>query len=96
MSEVGPIIHASDRGTAGRTPSIWSTDVRLMYDAPASGNLRPRVTLDIFNVGNQRRAIDFEQLHYLDPAHANANPNYLKVNKYQAPLSARLGVVVGF
>jgi hypothetical protein len=52
--------------------------------------------LDVFNIGNQRRAVDFEQLHYFDAALTSPNPNYLKVNKYQAPLSARLGVVIGF
>lgn len=96
VSELGTIAHARKRGTAGRTPSVWSTDLRLTYDAPEAGRWRPRVTLDVFNLGNQRRAVDFDQLHYLDATHVNENPNYLKVNRYQAPLNARLGVVIGY
>jgi hypothetical protein len=90
------VVHASKRGTNGRTPSSWTVDLRWLYDVPINdGRWRPRVSLDLFNIGNQRRAVDFDQLHYVDPQH-NTNPNYLKVNKYQSPLSARLGVIVGF
>ena len=87
------------RGTAGRTPATWSTDVRLSYDVPLreGSRLRPRVLLDVFNLGNQRRALTYDQRHYTTPDATGApNPNYREVTKYQAPLSARLGVVVGF
>jgi hypothetical protein len=92
------IIHVRDRGTNGRTPSTWITDVRFTYDVQSRGGWRPRLVLDLFNIGNQRRAIDYEQLHYVDndPSRANTNPNYLKVNKYHPPFSARLGVILGF
>jgi hypothetical protein len=90
------VVHASKRGTNGRTPSTWSVDLRWLYDVPrVASRWRPTVSLDLFNVGNQRRAIDFDQVHFVDPQ-LNTNPNYLKVNKYQAPLRARLGIIVGF
>ncbi len=85
------------RGTNGRTPGTWTADLRFGYDLRAGGRSSPtQVVVDVFNVGNQRRAVDFDQLHYGDPARSNANPNYMKVNQYQAPLSARVGIVVGF
>ena len=87
------------RGTSGRTPNVFNVDLRFTYDADfTNARWRPRFTLDVFNLANRRQAIDYEQLHYFDndPSRANSNPNYLKVNRYQPPLSARLGVVVGF
>jgi hypothetical protein len=91
------IIHIRDRGTNGRTPSTWNVDLRLAYSvAGSSTRWRPRFVLDLSNLGNQRSAIDFEQLHFVDNTRVNLNPNYLKINKYQAPLSARLGVMFGF
>ena len=58
--------------------------------------VRPRVQLDVFNVGNQRRALTYDQVHYTTPDQSGLNPNYGAVTQYQAPLSARLGMVVGF
>ena len=52
--------------------------------------------LDVFNIGNQRKAVDFEQLHFLTADRNATNPNFMKVNQYQASLRARLGVTVGF
>lgn len=85
------------RGTAGRTPALWTADMRATYDLPrVTAGWRARLLLDVQNVGNQRRAIDFEQLHYFDAARTVVNPNFLSINRYQAPLTARVGMVVGF
>ncbi len=93
----GWVANVRDRGTGGRTPSTWSVDLRVAYEIrPSNTRWRPRLLFDVFNLGNQRRPVDFEQLHYFDSAHASPNPNYLKVNQYQAPLSARLGMAMGF
>ena len=93
---LGNILFIKDRGTNGRTPSTWNVDLRFVYDvATLAGRWNPRLTVDLNNIGNQRRAVDFEQTHYNDTG-SNPNPNYLKVNRYQAPFSARLGVLVGF
>jgi outer membrane receptor protein involved in Fe transport len=81
-----------DRGTVGRTPSIWNVDARVTYAVRSRG----RILLDVFNVGNQRRATDIEQLHYTNAARTEVNPNYLEANQYQPSLRARLGIVVGF
>ncbi|HTT68649.1 MAG TPA: TonB-dependent receptor, partial [Gemmatimonadales bacterium] len=86
------------RGTAGRTPSTWNVDLRFAYDAPVSrdSRLRPRILLDVFNVGNQRKALTYDQRHYTAPGLSGVNPNYLAVTQYQAPLHARMGVVFDF
>jgi hypothetical protein len=86
------------RGTSGRTPATWNVDLRFAYDVPVArgSRLRPRVQLDVFNVGNQRRALTYDQLHYTTPDQSGVNPNYGAVTEYQAPLSARLGMVLGF
>jgi len=86
------------RGTAGRTPSTWNVDLRFAYDAPVSrdSRLRPRILLDVFNVGNQRKPLTYNQQHYTTPDRSGVNPNYLAVTQYQAPLHARMGVVFDF
>ena len=89
-------VHVRERGSAGRTPSIWNADVRVAWELGARDRWTPQLVLDAFNIGNQRKAVDFEQLHYLDMARTVASSNYLKVNQYQAPLRVRLGMVVGF
>lgn len=93
----GDRTNVRDRGTLGRTPDLWSADFRVTYEPHAfGGRWQPRILLDVHNVGNQRQAVDFEQLHYTNPEHTTTHPNYQKVNLYQAPLSARVGVVFGF
>jgi hypothetical protein len=86
------------RGTAGRTPTTWNIDLRFTYDVPVArgARVRPRVLLDVFNVGNQRRPLTYDQRHYTTSDLSGVNPNYGAVTQYQAPLSARLGMVVGF
>jgi hypothetical protein len=82
----------------GRTPTIWSLDLHAEYNLPVAltTRLRPRVLLDVFNLGSPRKVLFYEQLHYLDNGLTQVNPNYGAVTRYQAPMSARLGMVVGF
>jgi hypothetical protein len=84
-------------GTAGRTPATWNMDLRFAYDVPVAhdSHLRPRVQLDVFNVGDQRKPLTYNQRHYTTTDMA-VNPNYLSVAQYQAPLRARLGVLLDF
>jgi len=93
---------ASPRGTAGRTPTIWDLGVRAAYDIRVAGMsaLRPQVLVDVQHVGSPRAAVAHEQQRYtcLD-ANGNQscpNPSYGQVTHYQPPMSARLGIVVGF
>ena len=86
------------RGSAGRTPTIWSLDVHGAYDLPVvrGGRVRPRFLIDVFNVGSPRRPVLYDQRHYLDAAGTSVNSNYLAVTNYQPPMSARVGMVVDF
>jgi hypothetical protein len=86
------------RGSAGRTPTIWSLDLHGAYDLPIAQGLsvRPRVLIDVFNVGSPRRPVLFDQRHYTSPDRADVNPNYRAVTSYQPPMSARVGLVVDF
>ena len=86
------------RGSVGRTPTIWSLDLHAEYDLPVAlaARLRPRVLLDIFNLGSPREVLFYEQHHFLDDGLSQVNPNYGAVTHYQAPMSARLGMVVDF
>jgi hypothetical protein len=86
------------RGTAGRTPTTWSLDLHGAYDLPFArgGRVRPRLVLDVFNVGSPRAALLYDQLHYLDSAGTQVNPNYGAVTRHQPPMSARVGMLVGF
>jgi hypothetical protein len=86
------------RGSAGRTPTIWSLDLHAEYDLPVARNarVRPRFLLDVFDFGSPRRELFYDQLHYLDEAGTQVNPNFGTVRRYQAPMSARAGIVVDF
>ena len=86
------------RGTAGRTPTTWDVDLRVAYDVPVGrgAGVRSRVQLDVFNVANQRRPVVYYQWHYTTPDQSGVDPNYGAVWQYQAPRSARLGLVMDF
>lgn len=86
------------RGSVGRTPAIWSLDLHASYDLPVEGGarVRPKLLLDVFNVGSPRQALLYDQVHYLDAAKSFENPTYGAVTKYQPPMSARVGMVVDF
>ena len=86
------------RGSAGHTPGVWSLDLHGAYDLPVArgGRIRPRLLADIFNVGSPRKGLVYNQIHYLDTANTLVNPNYGAITRHQAPMSARVGVAVGF
>ena len=86
------------RGSARRTPDIWSLDLHGAYDLPAavSGRVRPRLLVDLFNVGSPRKGLLYDQRHYFDNAQTSVNQNCGAVTRYQPPMSARVGVVVDF
>ena len=59
-----------------------------------------RLILDVFNLGNPREAVAFDQVQFYsldgDGNPANFNPNYGEPTAFQLPVSVRLGVEVGF
>jgi Carboxypeptidase regulatory-like domain/TonB dependent receptor len=90
------------RGTRGRTPTIWDLGLRTTYEMPT--HLRPgsraRLLLDLEHIGSPRAPVDYDQVHFtcLDDAGTQSCPNagYGRVTQYQLPMTARLGVEMGF
>lgn len=95
-------IFLQDRGTVGRTPSVWDLNVRLTYDlrAKISTVAHPKLILDIFHIGNPRIPVDFDQVHYSsvdqNGNQATPNPYYMKTTQYEPPMTVRLGLEVNF
>lgn len=86
------------RGAGGRTPTTWNLDLRLAYDVPVlrGTRLRPRLQLDVFNIGDERRPLTYDQRHYTTPDLSGVNPNYLSVTQYQTARRARVGFLLNF
>ena len=88
------------RGTAGRTPALWNLDLRLTYELPRVRGPRARIQADVLHVGNPRRAVRVDELHYVTTDEngnpATPNPNYKRPTAYQPPMAARLGVQMSF
>jgi len=92
-----------ERGSAGRTPSIWDLNLRLTHDLPwSAGPLsRGRLILDLLHVGSPREVVAVDQWHYtgLDPEtgeQTKPNLNYGAAIGHQPPMSARLGLELDF
>lgn len=68
-----------ERGTAGRTPSIWDLNLRASYEPAmfAGDRWRPGFTLDLLHMGSQREAVNFDQIHCsnVDPEGNQIDPN---------------------
>ena len=95
-------VFLSQRGTSGRMPSIWELDLRFSYDFGSLVRRRApaRLILDVFNLGNPRTAVAFDQMRFYsrdgDGNPTNFNPDYGEPTAFQLPASVRLGVEVGF
>jgi hypothetical protein len=109
LNELGGSIHGIDwpiflrpRGTAGKLPSTWDLNIRFAYDTPAwfGSRVRPRLIMDIFHVGNQRRVVMQDQQRYFNQdSHGNQidpNPTYGQPIRFQPPRSIRLGMEIDF
>jgi hypothetical protein len=95
----------SDRGTLGRTPSIWDLNLRFSYDLnrliARGSRVRPRLLLDIFHVFSQEKPLAIDDTHYsqIDPDTGEpigVNPAFGEPLAYQPPMTLRLGFEVSF
>jgi hypothetical protein len=84
------------RGSAGRTPALWDLGIRVAYELPVVRRSRVQVLLDVLHVGNPRRAVTVDEVHYatLDENGNPASPNarYRQATAYQPPMAVRLGI----
>jgi hypothetical protein len=87
------------RGSAGRTPSLWNVDLRLSYDRSIARHVDARLVLDLFNIGNPQHTTQVEELRFLTNnggVFSDENASYGTPISYQSPMMARLGVELGF
>jgi hypothetical protein len=102
----GPLIFLVPRGSAGRLPANWGTNLTLSY--PVSiGPMTATLQAYLFNVFNKQIAIsrtirgrnkaphDYPRSLY-DPNQDQANDNYGSVNLRSQPRSFRAAVRVSF
>ncbi|MCL7965395.1 MAG: TonB-dependent receptor [marine benthic group bacterium] len=95
-------MYLAERGSMGETPNIWDLDLRLAYDfAHVARRSSPmRVVLDVFNVGNPREAVAYDQVATFtmtdEGDQTDINPNYLQPTRFQPPTMVRLGFELGF
>ena len=99
-SGFGQDMFIGQRGTAGRTPSVWDMNLRIIYEPRfvAIGNRHPRLMADILHLGNPRRVIGYDQKRYLnideEGTFIDPNPNYRREISWQPPMYVRFGLEV--
>ena len=95
-------MYLAERGSMGVTPNVWDVDLRLAYDfAFLTRRSSPiRLVLDLFNVGNHREAVAYDQVATFTMTEGggqtDVNPNYLQPTRFRPPMMVRLGLEVGF
>ncbi len=91
-----------ERGSVGRTPSIFDLNLRFTYDLGGFISLlkTSRLVFDIFHVGSRRTAVEYDQVHYFNRDangnQFNPNPNYGMATRFHPPMSLRLGFEIEF
>ena len=89
----------SPRGSLGRSPAIYDLDLRLAHDVRWSKvwGGTPRLLLDVYHVGNPRRPLVVDQVHYRGVEGGQQiapNPNYGKPLLSQSGVAYRFGCEV--
>ena len=90
------------RGTAGRTPTIWDLSLRLGFDLPSPVRSGPwtKLLVDWEHIGSPRKPVDYDQIHFtcLDEEGSQSCPNvgYGREILYQPPMTLRLGIEARF
>jgi hypothetical protein len=84
------------RGSAGRTASIFDANLRMTYELPSwARGARPKLLLDLFHMGNTRTIIRRNDVHYLavdeNGNQSVINPTFNRGEVFQPPMSARVG-----
>jgi hypothetical protein len=90
-----------ERGSGGRTPTVWDLGLRLAYDVPVlRSDARTRLLVDLEHVGSERKPVDYDQVRFscIDGEGNQSCPNagYGRVTQYQPPMTARLGMEASF
>jgi hypothetical protein len=101
QSELVGYVFETERGSEGRTPSIWDLNLRLAYSLPqrVSGRSILRFTLDLLHVASQRAPIAYDEIRviaYDGEDNEIENPRFGDVTAYLPPMAVRLGFEVDF
>jgi len=90
------------RGTNGRTPTVWDLNFRLAYELNRifGFNKKIRFIADILHVASKKAATDYDEIKYFtldeNGNQTDPNPNYGQPRRFQPPMSLRLGIEVDF
>jgi len=85
------------RGTAGRTPSVWTADLRVTRELALGDRTLGRVLLDILNVGNPQAVVWQNEFAYA--SNAGGSPSGPRADfkaplAFQPPMMLRIGVEI--
>lgn len=100
-STFNSLIFLLPRGSAGRSPSIWDANFRLVYDFGSEMNLayRPRLILDVLHLFSEKKPVSYDMQKYFwadeNGNQTSPNPRYGPIG-FQPPMSVRLGMEVNF
>jgi outer membrane receptor protein involved in Fe transport len=91
--------YLAPRGSGGRTPVITNTDLHVAYSRTLGERYRGQIIFDVFNVMNQQKAVEVDQLYRLDLgelSQAPVNPYFGRGTFFQYPISMRIGLKFSF
>jgi hypothetical protein len=100
LGSTSGMMFITPRGSSGRTPTIWDLSARFTYELSLMNFIHSRLVLDLFHIASQLEPVDIDQLHYYS-VDENGNPSdpsitYEQANRYQQPMSMRLGMEINF
>ena len=90
------------RGTNGRTPTVWDWNIRLSYELNRLFGLNNKIRLlaDLYHIASDKAPVDYDEVKYFNKDaegnQINLNPDYNQPIRYQPPMSLRLGLEIGF
>lgn len=86
------------RGTAGRTPATWDLGLRFSWamDEVLKTSWQSRLLLDLYHVGSPREVLSVNQVKYNGANKTSPAADYREPLSFQPPMTARVGLVVGF
>jgi hypothetical protein len=94
------LVFETERGSEGRTPSIWDLNLRLAYSLPQriTGRSVLRFTLDLLHVASRRTPVAYDEVRVLayDDGDEIENPHFGDETAFQPPMAVRLGFEVDF
>jgi len=92
----------TERGSEGRTPTLWAWDLHLEFNFRAIKFVRPSLVIDVFNVTNNNETVDVQDDRYTEEYDDAENPFTIEdpfwkdPTRYQTPRLIRVGFKISF